>query len=293
MKHRFLVGLASLSVFIIALSIYRMQKDDIPMVSTWIWNTEKIQSSENREEMKEYLIINDIKIVYLQANETVGYESYQSFIEGLAEYGIEVHALDGAPIWGEEEHQTFLDWFNDYQKQAGETEKFTGIHLDLEPYIREDWDERRDEIVLDYQTSIHVMAQEASNLGISFGIDIPFWFDEIDFDNSFGSGTLAKWLMQEVDDITIMAYRNQAEGENGIIKLVEQEIQWGTDFDKNIVIAVETIELPESHTSFYGKNKSEMNEQLVLVNQKYKDDPSFKGFAVHHLESWMAMGEEQ
>ncbi|MDE5415953.1 hypothetical protein [Alkalihalobacterium chitinilyticum] len=113
-------------------------------------------------------------------------------------------------------------------------------------------------------------------LGHTIGIDIPFWFAEIECVNHFGQGILAEWVIKEVDEITVMAYRTLAEDEGGIIDIVSKEIEWANQLNKSVFIAVETVPLPEVHTIFYQKGTDRMNEQERLLICTLEVNPPIK-----------------
>ncbi|MBU9713994.1 hypothetical protein [Evansella tamaricis] len=288
MKKIINITVIVLAVFI-SFACSSEERGGIPLESTWLWDASLIESEESTEKVRNFLHENNVETVYLQVDRNISYESYRKFIKTIKELGISVHALDGTPTWGPIEHQTFIRWLTGYQQSTEMDGAFDGIHLDIEPYLRDDWEGERNDVIAVYQESILQMLEEAKHLNLSFGADIPFWFDEIEYRNGFGEGKLAHWLIDKVDNITIMAYRTESEGENGIIDIVSQEMEWANEMGKNIIIAVETVPLPEEYITFYGSAKEELEVQLGIVKERYEKDSAFSGFAIHHLFSWMEM----
>lgn len=82
--------------------------------------------------------------VYLQINYDITYSTYRSFIEKATARGIKVYALDGASSWvsakGYKELDQFMDWLKSYNSKATTSERFVGIHLDVEPYLNTGWE---------------------------------------------------------------------------------------------------------------------------------------------------------
>ncbi|MBM7703518.1 amidase [Metabacillus iocasae] len=261
-------------------------------VATWIWDTTLIQS-----EMNDLLtFINDEKIstIYLQYSNEVKAEDYQQFISAMTDQDVIVYALDGSPTWGNDrtEENEFFTWLSSYQRAALPNERFQGVHIDVEPYLQDKWDVHQDEMIKQYQQVVQRVAARSAEMDLRFGVDMPFWFDELIYENQFGQGILAKWILSTVDEATIMAYRNHAEGEGGIIELSENEVKWANERNKRIIIAVETVPLEESYTSFYSKEKEVLYQELRKVKQFYKQESSFSGIAVHHLSSWKEWKEQ-
>ncbi|MFN7249466.1 MAG: amidase [Anaerobacillus sp.] len=262
-------------------------------MKSWLWDTSLITAKADVDEIKLFLEDKKIDTLFLQIDPGVPYDHYRLFITELAEMGIAVHALDGSPDWNQADHDRFVRWVSAYQDTTESIAQFQGIHLDIEPYLQSDWLENQEEAILTYQKSIKRMVMGAQELQLPFGVDIPFWFDEIQFNNQFGSGVLAKWIIQETDEITIMAYRNQAHGANGIIEIIQEEIAWADELGKQIVIALETVELLEAHTSFFDLGTEVLEKERRDVHKQYRNRSSYGGFAIHHLMSWMRLDEAE
>ncbi|MFP3471655.1 hypothetical protein R0J90_16555, partial [Micrococcus sp. SIMBA_144] len=78
--------------------------------------------------------------------------------------------------------------------------------------------------VLNYQKMVNIAVDRSNSLQLPLGMDIPFWFDEKTYNNEFGNGNLAQWVIGQTEEVGIMAYRDLAIGENGIIELVRNEM---------------------------------------------------------------------
>ncbi|MFD2215077.1 amidase [Metabacillus endolithicus] len=262
-----------------------------PGYSTWLWDTSKIVNG--REATLQFLEAKQVSHVFLQIDRSIDVTYYHTFIREAAKLGMDVYALDGAPNWGANNKAflNFINWVSGYQNGAAAGEKFAGIHLDIEPYLTEQWTTNYGAAVLKYQGAILAAANTASALDISLAVDIPFWFDEMNFRNKHGKGNLAEWAMKNTDEVTIMAYRDKAVGPNGIIELVKYEMNLAASLNKDVTIAVETMNLGSSDgfLTFFEEGQAEMNNQLGLVLEQYQGYSSFGGFAVHHVGSWMEL----
>ncbi|NOV03781.1 amidase [Paenibacillus sp. LMG 31457] len=262
-------------------------------LSTWLWDTSKIVSDQ--ESIIHNLVNNNVKVLLLQIDTTLEQKHYKEFISKATANGIRVHALDGAPGWvannGTTLQQIFLKWLNNYQESASSNEKFSGIHLDVEPYEHEQYEDNTNEFLEEYQSMMMTFRNQADPLQLEFGIDIPFWFYGVQYNTKYGSGNMAEWLCKNVEFITIMAYRDAATGTNGIMGISAAEMKLFEKYKVKGTIAVETGRLAEEYqfVTFYEEDKAYMNQQLELVYQNYKDNPAFHGIAIHHYDSWMTM----
>jgi len=84
-----------------------------------------------------------------------------------------------------------------------------------------------------------------------------------------------------------MAYRDNSQD---IIQIVKDEIEYAKRMDKKVVVGVETLKSAEGDlVSFSEEGGAYMDQQLNKVQKHFSKKQSFKGTAIHHLESWMEM----
>ncbi|TYR79177.1 hypothetical protein FZC66_16300 [Priestia megaterium] len=143
--------------------------------STWIWDTKLIETK--REQLIISLKEKHVSRVYLQVNQQLSSAVYQAFIAQAAEAGIRIYALDGAPEWGSSpkgEQQAFFEWLSVYQEHSLPTQRFAGIHLDVEPYLHSHWEQSQMQLLTSYQQLINDSVAKAQVLQLPLGVDIPF-----------------------------------------------------------------------------------------------------------------------
>ncbi|MBD3921951.1 hypothetical protein H8B09_24530 [Paenibacillus sp. PR3] len=262
-------------------------------ITTWLWDAAKIATQP--EKVIRNLTDRKVDTLLLQVDAAVNKQAYRKFI-GLAHAsGIQVHALDGAPQWvdagGEALQDAFLNWLTAYQSTAMVTEKFDGIHLDVEPYELGNYESEQNQILTAYQSMMVLFENQSAQLGLILGIDIPFWFYGVTYDNQYGKGNMAEWLCQHVKNIAIMAYRDTAEGTDGIINIAAKEMKLFQTYGVRGTIAVETGRLSQANdfVTFYEEGKAYMDSQLQTVHQQYQSHPAYAGIAIHYYDSWIQM----
>ncbi|MBO2944588.1 hypothetical protein JJQ72_11465 [Paenibacillus sp. F411] len=269
--------------------------DQSTTISTWLWDTATIVEEEQQETVISNLVSHHVDVLQLQIQTDIQLEVYQRFIRKAHAAGIAVHALDGSPYWadrnGPKLQQAFLSWLTTYQNQAAPEEKFKGIHLDVEPYGHDKYEQKKNMLWTNYQTMMLTFKDYTDQHDLVFEIDIPFWLYGIPYNNQYGKGNVAEWVCGHVKHITIMAYRDTAFLNDGVAGVAAAEMKLFRKYGVQGVIAVETGKLPEGNdfVTFYGDGKEYMYGQLEQVYQKYKKDPAFHGIAIHHYESWMEM----
>lgn len=263
-------------------------------VSTWLWNTREIVTS--KDNIINFLKDNKINTVYLQIDYSLGFDYYKSFIKMAKLNNIKIYALDGSPEWASSTgyilQNKFFTWLTKYQKAATIDEKFQGVHLDVEPYGNSSYDTDKNKILEYYMDNLVIAKRKTQKLNLDFGIDIPFWFNQVKFINKYGTGNLANWIFNRIKSVTIMAYRDTALGENGINKILEAEMNLCKKYKVKAIVAVETGALPDTNfVTFYEEGKSYMLNELNIVYKTYSLNSCFEGFAIHHLNSFMNMKE--
>lgn len=261
--------------------VYLSAQGNETVRATWLWNPWLFIQDEDR--VLSFLENKRISDVYVQIDEEVPTDAYRQFIRRANEKGIRVHALDGAPNWIEHEEalERLFQWLDQYENVAQPNEKFSGVHLDVEPYLHVWWRTNREEAIASYQSVLQRARQLANERSLRFEVDIPFWFDEV----KHGDRTLAEWVVAHVDGVTIMAYRDRADA---IINIVKKEMRLAKKYGKQVVVGVETGQVDEGDdVSFFEEDETYMNEQLAIVQKHYARTKSFSGVAVHHTEQWM------
>lgn len=263
------------------------------VLATWLWEAQTLDA--DNEKLLHFLKTEQVNTLYLQIDPHVPMSSYRKWIKQLTGQGVKVYALGGSPKWASSkkedrvEAEQWLAWIKTYQYQAEpQEEAFSGIHLDVEPYLHEQWRDRQQELIENYQRLLSLVGREADDLRLDFGVDVPFWFDQVTYENSFGKGTLDEWVMGHCDVVTIMAYRNKADGQNGINTITRTTFELAKNHPQcRIIIAIETTKQPEVHISFWGQSSADMQLELTKVHKNYDKNVSLAGYAIHDLLGWM------
>ncbi|OZB95269.1 Ig-like domain-containing protein [Paenibacillus sp. XY044] len=181
-----------------------------------------------------------------------------------------------------------------YNLSSDPRERFDGVNIDTEPYSLGDFKSGKPSVQVQYLDMLKALMdrKQASGLDLQVGAAIPRWFDtSVDASSISWNGSV-KWMSQHVQDtldyISIMDYRDQADGSAGIIEQARGEIEYADQIGKpnSVVIGVETIDVadggdPEA-ISFYEEGRTYMESELNKVYAAFEGDPAFGGIALHH-----------
>ena len=257
----------------------------------WVWNTKKLLFQKPaRKEFYSFCNKYGVNEIFLQLpyefkNDLTDdveciilhIEELRNFISESHDHGIRIHALDGYPEFVLTEHHprvlSQIKSIVDFNNQSAPQQRYDGIHLDNEPYQLLGFDGPeaipilRQFLVLNQKIMKYLNSQ---NSEMVYGIDIPFWFDEAKNEDgslkyvlTYNGSTkdVAKHLIDIVDNIGIMNYRNFAGGADGIIRHGQGEIEYADSVGKNLYLGVETFKYELTGVSFiYSDYSGKINE---------------------------------
>lgn len=250
-------------------------------IGSWVWETNEI---EKEEDLFSFFEAEQIDRIYLQIDQSRSYLDYQQFIKEATEKEIEVFALDGGPEWiYTNEAKRFVQWVHSFNEAVEENERFAGIQLDIEPYLLPEWEENREDIIRNFQAIIHGANQEI--ILIPLELAVPFWFVSLEYHNEFGKGDLAQWVLRKSDQVSVMTYRTELEGENGIFSLFDPFVERAKRENKPIRLAIETMEIDNESISFYFHSKETFQQTLATLLSHYEKDRTVTGIDIHHYKS--------
>jgi hypothetical protein len=185
-----------------------------------------------------------------------------------------------------------------YNLAAGADEKFDGINVDIEPYISPDFKDPSKFLQGEYLDGLAKMIarRDAAGINLPFGPAIPKWYDSSAQGESITWNGQTKWLSEHVQDISdyisIMDYRDSADGTAGIIAGAAGEIAYAEQIGKpeSVVIGVETLDIASSGDpetiSFWEEGRAHMESELDKVYDAFGSEGAFGGIAVHHYDSY-------
>lgn len=233
-------------------------------------------------------------------------EDVRDFIAWAHQHGYKVHACIAGgtvpPYYGalEPYHKYAIREMEkviNYNLSSDPDEQFDGVNVDIEPYILPEFASQKPVVQLQYLDVLEKMIQRRDTAGINlpFGPAIPRWLDSSANASDITWRGQTKWLSEHVQDISdyisIMDYRDTADGSAGIIAQVLGEMAYANTIGKpnSVVLGVETLDIassgdPETIT-FREEGRLFMEAELDKVYAAFNSDPAFGGIAMHHYDS--------
>ena len=185
-------------------------------------------------------------------------EPMRKFLAQAHDCDISVHALDGYPEFAQKAYHplplAIVDAIIDFNEQSEPTQRFDGIHFDNEPYlITGSRDRQRNQEILREFLELNAECQRRVKeaAGMVYGIDIPFFWHEIDAHTGHSIGQVefrgaAKsasfHCIDMLDNVGIMNYRDTADGADGMIVHGQELLAYGDRVNRAVVyMGIETF----------------------------------------------------
>lgn len=223
-------------------------------------------------------------------------EQWKRFLKQARLRGIAVEALDGAPDMARKANWDntlkILEAVLEFNEAQPQDERFVGIHYDIEPYVSPTWKKgdqvTRHEMMMEYLEFLAKARQRLAAVTphMVMAADIPMWYDRKPAEFSIDFGGQTKNFHQHIQDLTdyigIMSYRRKADGNNGVIAAVSDEMAYAEKIGKVVCPALETIKLKDEPTiTFYGLPAERFWETKKAVESELSARPGFGGMLIH------------
>ncbi|MBM6616447.1 hypothetical protein [Bacillus suaedaesalsae] len=257
--------------------------------STWIWD---VRVLENRQEaIVNQLKENQMDTVYIFYTKDLDQNMYKQFITLAHTEKIKVEALGGERVWGLEEHEqegvNFVQSVIDYNEKVRQEEKFDAVHLDIEPYLLEQWEVNKTKVLENWYNNSLTYINLSKQNGLTINCDLPFWLDSEEVikaqPKSFKK-PLYELFIDAFDGVNLMSYRNTVEGENSITDISNTEMTYAKQVGGRIGIAIDLLPSDIGYTTFYDTNNEELEKSISELQDYYRDNSSYNGVAIHDFD---------
>ena len=259
-----------------------------PQKALWVWNTAEILASKGlQQDLLRFLRGQGFSRIFLQLPEgkteggipgeiTLDPDRLRPLLATLNRAGMAVSALDGfknyaLPEWHDGVLRTVENVIR-YNRESEPSERFSGIHYDVEPYLLKGFaGPRRQAFLHGYLDLLEKIVQKTKPSQTHFGVDIPFWYDAGDeltgkpMPISFRgvSKPASEHVIDLVDEVAIMDYRTAAYGADGVIAMAQDELAYASKQGKTVFVGLETTELPDEELiEFGGVPSTDLNRKV-------------------------------
>jgi hypothetical protein len=190
--------------------------------------------------------------------------------------GIRVSALGGEPGWA-----TAPETVRAWRARVTASRLFDGVHLDIEPYLLSAWTTDRAKLVAAYLATLDA-ARAAGPERLE--VDVPFWYGTVARPDG---STLADAVLARVDAVTVMSYRDTADG---IVTVGADMLVRGDRAGKPVRLAAETRPLADcGYCTFAQEGRKALQQALGQVDSASVKHAAYRGVAVHDVDGWRAL----
>ena len=199
--------------------------------------------------------------------------STREVIRSARRRGVRVWALSGRPAWATDPGAA-----SRWTRAVARTPGLSGIVLDVEPYLLENWTANRSRTIKTYLRMLQKVKAAAGRLPVMAAV--PFWFDH-DAQRT-PAGTLAAQVAARVDALVVMAYRDQVAGADGVVALARGEIDIVGRMDKMALVALQTADDSLDKLTFYEEGGAALDAAITEIERTFAYERGFGGIALHH-----------
>ena len=204
-------------------------------------------------------------------------ENTNNFIAEANKREMRVYWLAGEYSWIEYNKNLFTK-IESYQKYQKEYEnKFSGIHLDIEPHQNPAFESKREELLTEFVKLTYTLKDNYPEIWIEY--DLPFWLDD-DVTLLGKTKRAYEHIIDNANRVTLMSYRDTAEA---IFNVSKDEIEYAKLVGKILNLGVETKSSEGDNVSFQEEGKSVMYSEIEKLRNKI---PSNFGVSIHQIATW-------
>ena len=289
-----------------------------PARAMWVYETEKMQeSAEAREELFQFCAARKVTDLFWQMHfrrepktgtfEIGNASALSAFLSEAHKHRLRIHALAGDPAHTlTKNHDRVLarvDALIAFNQGPAKDAPFAGLHLDIEPHALPEWKTATDAekcALLTQLVELNAKVVEkirAESPALLYGTDITFWLDKTNADGAAAYPVTFRGVTKDATrhlldmgiDVALMSYRGTADGENGIIAIVERAVTYADTAKGRVFVGVKMADIGPKMESFFGRSESEMNAELKKIDATYATHRGYAGIAFFMYSAFKAM----
>jgi len=292
--------------------------------AVWDWSNVLNKDASQLQSTSDFLYLHQINTVYLDAgryadlsatkssNERNDLDAaYVRYISALAKRHVKVYAAAGDSSWSNRDkwQQPAAVLANvERYNMANPSAKFAGIEYDVESYNQPGFDTGSQTVkslvlgdyldMADYLASLAGDYMQKADHSFDIGFTIPYWYDNensnipsVNWNNQTGPELfhlLDRLNKLPHSNVVVMAYRNAASGNDGVVAHARTEVDYASAKAPNVAVIIgqEVNDVQPAKITYYGKSSTELSSQFKTVEDEFKASDSFGGIAINDLAGY-------
>jgi hypothetical protein len=284
-------------------------------IGIWSWKSPDSYSTQSLQSFAKQVKSTHVNTVYVDISAYADYSeiadlaqkqakidqltsSLQSYIATFKHNGITVHALAGNSKWGNPDFwylpQAIVAYVDTFNANPQNAQKLASLQFDIEYYNDPSFKEDKQTNLTDYLKLTESLVDQhlISGPTTPMGFTVPYWFDnetnnviKVTFDGG------AKYPMQHLVDtinalpraqLTVLSYRNNAYGSDGIIEHAQQEVNYASNkAHVKVYIGLETTNVQPEKITYYHKHIGNLYEATHDINERFASKKAYNGFVIN------------
>jgi hypothetical protein len=240
----------------------------------WLWSVAPAEAVE----VVRFVAERRVRAVFLG----VGWDGPEPHLVTLAHQlrtaGVDVQCLGGDPGWLAEP-----DLARQWLARAVSAGGFDAVHLDVEVWRCPGWADDRARLLEQYVTFLRAVREA----GLPLEVDVAARFaDDRVGTTSALDAVLGLGL---ADRVTVMAYRDHAEGRNGILEFSRSAREACSQHAVGFRLGVETQPAEQAGgpgNTFAEEGSAALERETAVVSSHLTANPFYRGIAVHDWQHW-------
>lgn len=275
--------------------------------AVWTWERESYAMLESRKDAEQafaFLRSKQVDTIYLYADAFRGRnlivdrpDAYRDFIALAHRRGFKVYALLGSAYLHTERYVlpqrradavAMMQRVLDYNATTSNDGRFDGVNLDIEPHLLDEWDTQKLELLGNFLdvSAAWMELKRKSGQELVIGPALPFWFDGIELIWRGQMRPVSEHTADIYDYLTLMDYRDHADGRDGIIAHAANEMAYGERIGRQVVIGLELTPNELKKVTFNHLSESDLAREIAVTERAYRHSAAFSGFAFHHYRGY-------
>lgn len=200
--------------------------------------------------------------------------------QALQAEAIAVSVLGGDPTWLNDP-SLGAEWTRD----ALRGRDIDRVQLSLEPWTQPLWNVDRARAVAQWQAAMDAVRAELPT-GVELGVDAPAWLASVEDETA---EPLFAHVLTRADSVAVVAFRDVAEGDDGILALSADARAQSEAAGVPYTIGLET-DSPRltggPEYTFFDEGAAVLDEQARIVHAALVDAPGYRGVAIERFRTW-------
>ena len=289
---------------------------------TWVWKSANTMTLTEMKRVISNASLKGVNVIYLTIDDYLNIYSLpesknktnrkakyltnlETFVRLASEADIQVDTEAGWRDWSKPANRwkglALIDFTAEYNRLK--QYKVRGFQYDVEPYLLTEYESNKASVLREYMEYLDISSKKIATADLAFSVVIPHFYDagqqwtpsfEYNGTTTYAFNHILRILntIPQNTSVVIMAYRNFAEGENGVNQISEVEVQDASALSDNktpMIIAQESGNVEPNYVTYYGWWYEDYLEQITLVQNHFMPFQAYGGMAIHYLDTLMLL----